>query len=147
MANPPRIFVSYSHKDKSWLEEFRSHIQPLIRGGHIDPWEDSKIAPGQEWHKEITKAIEAADIAVLLVTSNFLDSEFIANEELPRLLAGRKTVFWIAVRHSNYAVTSIAKYQCANAPDFPLASLTKSKRDKAWVEISEKLLKVDSDPR
>jgi len=142
MANPPRIFVSYSHKDQSWLEEFRSHIQPLIHGGCIDPWDDSKIAPGQEWHKEITKAIEAADIAVLLVTSNFLDSEFIANEELPGLLAGRKTVFWIAIRHSNYAVTPIAKYQCANAPNSPLASLTKSNRDKVWVEISRKLLKV-----
>ncbi len=147
MTNPPRIFVSYSHKDKRWLKDFRSHIQPLIRGGHIDAWDDSKIAPGQEWHKEITTAIEAADIAVLLVSPDFLDSEFIANEELPRLLAGRKTVFWIAIRHSNYAVTSIAKYQCANEPNSPLASLTKNNCDKAWVEISKKLLKVDSDPR
>ena len=147
MANPPRIFVSYSHKDRRWMEEFRNQIRLLIRGGHIDAWEDSQIAPGQEWHKEITTAIEAADIAVLLVSPDFLASDFIANEELPSLLAGRKTVFWIAIRHSNYAVTPIAKYQCANAPDFPLASLTKSNRDKAWVEISKKLLKVDSDPR
>ena len=136
----PRIFISYSHRDKRWLEDFRSHIQPLIRGGHIDPWDDRQIAPGQEWHKEITKAIEAADIAVLLVSPDFLNSEFIANEELPRLLAGRKTVFWIAIRHSNYAETPIAKYQCANATDSPLASLSKSNRDKAWVGISKKLL-------
>jgi len=146
-ANPPRIFVSYSRKDRRWMEEFRDQIRPLIRGGHIDAWEDSQIAPGQEWHKEITKAIEVADIAVLLVSPDFLASDFIANEELPSLLAGRKTVFWIAIRHSNYAVTPIAKYQCANAPDSPLTSLTKSNRDKAWVEISKKLLKVDSDPR
>jgi len=136
-----RIFVSYSHKDKRWLEEFQKHIQPLIRGGHIDLWDDTGIALGQKWREEIIKAIEAADIAVLLVSPDFLASEFIANEELPRLLDGRKTtVFWIAIDYTNYKGTPIAKYQCANNPSTPLSSLKKSERSRAWVEIGKKLL-------
>ena len=134
-----RIFVGYSRRDKRWLNEFRTKIQPLIRGGLIDPWDDSKIKPGQKRRAEIVKAIEAADIAVLLVSSDFLASEFIIGDELPRLLAGRKTVFWIAIDHSNYEVTPIANYQCANDPSAPLASLTKDERSRAWVEIAKKL--------
>ena len=58
-----RIFVSYSHKDKYWLDRLLVHLHPLERQGRIEPWSDIQIRAGDEWRDEIRKAIETADAA------------------------------------------------------------------------------------
>src|SRR4051794_10370936 len=103
MSAPTKLFVSYSHRDKRWLEELRTHLTPLVREALIDAWDDTRIAPGAKWQEEIRAALAAADVGVLLVTPQFLASGFIAKNELPPLLAGT-TVFWIAVSQCNYEV-------------------------------------------
>jgi hypothetical protein len=137
------IFVSYSHRDRKWLDELIITLAPLIRNRNITIWDDTKIAVGQRWKAEIADALERAKVAVLLVTRSFLASEFIANEEMPHLLeAANKaglTVVWIAVGDSLYEETEITEYQAANDPGRPLNSLAEAEVDRELVRIAKKL--------
>jgi hypothetical protein len=133
------IFVSYSHKDSKWLKALKTHLGPLARGGQLTLWDDTMIAAGDQWRQEIQSALERAAAAVLLVSPDFLNSWFIVEHELPRLLAtaksGKLRVFWIPVRDSVYVETEIVNYQAAHNPDIPLATLTPAKRDAAFKTI------------
>ena len=85
-AEKPLVFVSYSHKDKKWLEELRPHFKALDRTGNIQYWDDKRIRQGDDWFDEIRTALADTRYAVLLVTKHFLDSSFVLEEEIPYLL-------------------------------------------------------------
>jgi hypothetical protein len=72
-----KIFVSYSHKDREWLETLRAHLAVLKRQQLIDMWSDTRIVVGTDWEKEIDTAMQDAKVAVLLITPAFLASEYI----------------------------------------------------------------------
>ena len=71
------VFVSYSHKDKKWLNRVLPFLRPLRREGLIDPWDDTCIRAGDQWREEIQGALQVAKVAILLVSQDFLDSDFI----------------------------------------------------------------------
>jgi hypothetical protein len=85
-----RIFISYSHKDEEWKERVESHLGVLARQGLLDFWSDRKIDVGDEWFSAIEKEINQADAAILLISANFLNSDFILKEEVSRLLERRR---------------------------------------------------------
>ena len=80
----PSVFISYAHRDKSWLERLQVHLKPL--GDLARPWDDTKIRPGDRWPAEIDAAIDEAKVVILLVSADFLASDFIRRKELPDLL-------------------------------------------------------------
>ena len=86
--NPERtkVFISYSHQDAQWLKRLHVHLRPLVRNSTIDLWDDTKISPGSQWQEEIAKAVKASRMAILLISADFLASDFIASDELPPLL-------------------------------------------------------------
>jgi hypothetical protein len=134
------IFISYSHADTDWMEKLRLHLSPLIKQGEISLWSDSQIRAGSDWLEEIDRAISAAKVAVLLVSANYLASSFIIEKELPSLLKKAQTegvkIIWIPISHCLWSKTPIASFQAAVDPSKPLAMLTRSKRDRALVEVS-----------
>ena len=138
------VFISYSHADKKWLKELQIMLSPLIRLERIALWDDTKISAGDEWRKEIDKGLKETKVAVLLVTPNFLASDFIAENELPPLLDRKLSngiqILWVAVSSSFYVATEIAKYQAANNPSRPLDILAKPQRNKEWVSVCEQIL-------
>ena len=71
------IFINYSHKDDDWLNEIKIAIKPVLRNLRIEPWDDTRIAPGTEWKQAIDEALGRAALAILLVTPDFLASDFI----------------------------------------------------------------------
>src|SRR5262249_3033958 len=95
------VFVSYAHQNRQWADELVAFLAPWIRDKRVDLWDDSRIQLGENWQTEIQKAIEEATVAVLLVTRDFLASDFIANHELPVLLerarANKVRLAWVAV--------------------------------------------------
>lgn len=85
----PRIFISYSHKDESFKNEFVTMSAGLQRQGIVDLWHDRRIAPGEEWFNIIQKAMEECNLAVLLISPDFIASHFIQTEELTHLFQRR----------------------------------------------------------
>ena len=83
------IFISYAHKDEEWKERVVTHLRVLELEGMLDVWDDRRIEAGDDWRAEIETAINAASIAVLLISANFLTSKFILDTEVPRLLQRR----------------------------------------------------------
>lgn len=134
------IFVSYSRADRDWLDRLRTHLTPYVRGERLDLWDDTKIPPSCNWAMEINQALGKARVAVLLVSPDFLASEFVTHVELPEILrrAGTDlTVVWIPIRASAYDATPLKDFQAAHDPHRPLATLPRAKQDEAMVAISK----------
>ena len=141
-----QIFVSYSHRDKRWLDELLITLKPLVRKRKIDPWDDTKINIGAKWRAEIENALSRAKVAILLVSQNFLYSDFISESELPPLLEAAKkdglVIVWIAIGYSSYEQTEIADYQAANDSSRPLNSLSESEVDFELVRIAKAIDRI-----
>jgi hypothetical protein len=75
-----KLFISYSHKDQCFCNKLAKHLSQLERDKVIDAWHDSKIAAGDEWEKAIDCNFEAAHIILLLISSDFLNSDYCDNE-------------------------------------------------------------------
>jgi|ERR1700722_3303334 len=137
------VFLSYAHEDRKWADELLTFLAPWIREKRVDLWDDSRIKLGDNWQAEIQKAIEEAAVAVLLVTKDFLASDFITKQELPGLLgrAQQKQIrlAWIAVGHSGVEATELWRFQAVNDPGRPLDTLDRAQRDKALVDIAKSI--------
>lgn len=136
------VFVSYSHRDSAWLEKLRVHLAPHMRGERLDLWDDNRIAAGSDWRKEIAQAISNARVAVLLVSPDFLASDFVADVELPQIRAqldSGLTLLWVAVRHSAYDITVLEQRQAANDPRVPLDALPPPEQDRVLVEVARRI--------
>jgi pterin-4a-carbinolamine dehydratase len=137
------VFISYSHKDKKWLTELQIMLRPLLRDGVIGVWDDTKIRPGAIWKQEIERALASAKVAVLLVSANFLASDFIAKNELPPLLSAAQkegaTIFWVYISSCLYEQTEIEKYQAAHDVLRPLDRITKANRQAILREMCARI--------
>jgi len=82
----PVIFISYSHKDRAWLDYVRSFLTPLAKHGTLTIWDDEKLQIGDDWKGDIYSALDACNVFILLVSRHSLASNFIVDEEVGRIL-------------------------------------------------------------
>jgi hypothetical protein len=132
--NKPIIFISYSHKDETWKDQLVTQLKVL--SDRLDVWDDRKIQLGTDWYPAIEKAINEADAAILLVSADFLTSQFILNKEIPKLLERREKdgvfVFPLIISDCQWQrVERIGKIQARPKDVKPLSEMPKAKRAKA----------------
>lgn len=135
------IFISYSHKDAEWLDRLEVHLKGLSKYyNEIDAWDDRRIKSSQEWHKEIEKALLASNIAILLVSADFMASDYIQNNELQPLLdkAKEKEVKIIPVFVGPTAFlheSGLDKYQGPNHPEKTLSECSKPDSERYFTNL------------
>src|SRR5262245_46885320 len=104
-AGPLRdlVFISYSHRDEDWRARLLIFLEAYA---DLKVWADPYIRVGDQWRREIATALARCSVAVLLVSPDFLVSDFIKREELPPLLrsadGGIVTLVPVPVSASNY---------------------------------------------
>jgi hypothetical protein len=135
-----QVFVSYSHSNKRWLERLQVHLKPLVRAGGIDLWDDTHIGVGTDWKADIKKSLATAQVAIVLVSAEFLASDFIHDVELPVLLEGARRrgtrILPVILSHCLYAESELGRFQAINAPDQPLEQLPKAKQNKILRDLA-----------
>src|SRR5205085_5532913 len=80
------VFCSYAHEDEAWLRKLETHLSLLKRQGLISLWYDRLIAPGTDWAQAIDTHLEGASIILLLVSADFLASDYCYGIELQRAM-------------------------------------------------------------
>ena len=85
----PTVFISYSHKDETWKDRLVNQFGVLQEQDLLGVWDDRRIGAGENWRQEIEQALNTARVAVLLITADFLTSQFILGHEVLRLLQRR----------------------------------------------------------
>src|SRR3954452_17283866 len=83
---PVKIFFCYAHEDEPLLNKLELHLRPLQRQGLIDVWHDRDISAGTEWEREISEQLNTAQIILLLVSPDFMASDYCYSVEMKRAL-------------------------------------------------------------
>jgi hypothetical protein len=108
----------------------------------IDLWDDTKIKASSIWRQEIEKALSSSKLALLLISGNFLASDFIQNNELPPLLAAAKeggTMIFPIIISPSRLPKSISEIQSVNSPSQPLTAMTYNEQEILFVKVVEEI--------
>ena len=138
--NQSKVFISYSHKDKDYLNRLMVHLKPLTKSGLLDVWVDTKIKTGDKWQEMIESALANASIAILIVSADFMASDFIIDNELPPLLAQAEVkgvkVLPVIVSPCRFSRDkTLNRFQSVNSPDKPLSSISHDEREMVYDKL------------
>jgi chromosomal replication initiator protein DnaA len=146
MPQRSNVFVSYSHRDKVWLDRLYVHLRPLERPPHrIVIWSDRSLRPGSRWKEEIQEALASARVAVLLISADFLSSDFITENELPPLLKAAEgqgsVVLPVILKPCRFLRTdNLNQFQAINDPRTqPLSRLSEADQEEIFDRLSEEI--------
>jgi hypothetical protein len=133
------VFFSYSHKDELLRDELAKHLKPLERDGTISTWYDRQIIAGTEWDNDIDANLNAADLILLLISADFLASDFCHQVELQRAIErhenGEARVIPIILRHCLWKKAVFSKLQVLPKNGEPVTKW--ADRDDAFTNIAE----------
>jgi hypothetical protein len=134
---PVHVFVSYAHEDEELRSELMTHLSLLVRQGLIAPWQDRSIRPGDDWEGAINENLEAAEIVLLLVSADFMSSDYIDGKELKRALerhdAGEARVIPVILRPVDWESGPFGRLQAVPTGAKPVT--TWANRDEAWADV------------
>jgi hypothetical protein len=136
-ASSPHVFISYSHKDGRRCGELYTALKPLESDGY-KIWKDTSIDAGDEWEPTLKRALRAARVVVMLVTQDFIASDFIGREEVaPTIEAAKnkqKALVWVIWEGCAVKTLGLSIFQAGHQIDPPLAKLSLADR-KEQLEI------------
>jgi len=133
------LFFSYAHKDQDLRDKLAAHLKLLERRGVIASWHDREILPGTEWKGQIHHHLETAQIVLMLISSDFLASDYCYDIEMKRALerhqAGEARVIPILLRPiDNWSGSPFGHLQCL--PINERAVTQWSNQDEAFAEVA-----------
>lgn len=130
-------FISYSHRDETFRQELETHLSPLRRQGLLSVWYDRRITPGDHVDDTISEHLEAADLILMLISADFVASEYCYAREMARALerhqAKKARAISIICRPCNFEGLPFARFLLLPT-DGKAVSLW-SDRDAAWVDV------------
>ena len=84
------LFLSYAHEDDKFKKGFVDAINPALKGKNWRLWQDGEIMPGANWDDKIKKNLTEAEVIILLVSTDFLNSQYVLEVELRESLERHK---------------------------------------------------------
>lgn len=136
---PATVFFSYSHADEPLRDQLEKQLAILRRQGVIETWHDRRIEAGEEWAQAIDAHVEQDDIILLLVSPDFLASDYCYDKEMLRAVArhdaGEAVVIPVILRPCDWQGTPFAKLQAV--PTDGRAITTWPDRDQAMLEVAK----------
>src|SRR5229473_2279522 len=116
---PVKVFCCYAHEDEPLLKRLKTYLTPMQRQGLIHNWHDRDISAGTEWEEAIKEQLNTAQIILLLVSPDFMDSEYCYSIEMKRALERREQgeveVIPIILRHVYWQGEPLGKLQALPA--------------------------------
>lgn len=138
------IFLSYSHKDEAIKEDLNAHLIGLKRQGYIDTWNDREIPIGEEWDDEIKSQLTHADIILLLVSVNFINSTYIWENELKEAMERHRhkeaVVIPIFIKPCDWTGMPFGKIQGLPKDAIPVSE--HKNQDKVLMEVAKGIRSV-----
>lgn len=139
-----KIFISYSKKDYSYLEELNTHLLPLKRNGKITASYDREHFPGEEWDENIMTELKTADIFLLLVSPDFINTEYTWGKEITLAMERHEKkearVIPVIIRNCQWYTMPFSKLNVLPAKGKPVKSY--DDRDEAWLEVVKGIERV-----
>ncbi|HPS91261.1 MAG TPA: right-handed parallel beta-helix repeat-containing protein [Methanothrix sp.] len=140
------VFISYSHKDEALRNELENHLSILRRQGLISTWNDRKIGAGEEWKGQIDTHLNSAQVILLLVSSDFLASDYCYDIELKRALERHESrqarVIPIILRPVDWQGAPFGKLQALPTNAEPIISKKWGSTDEAFVDVAKGIRSV-----
>lgn len=149
--DPVKIFISYAHKDETYKDKLVISIANLKRQGYVSAWEDRQIPIGGEWDKHIKSALNDADVILLLISMDFIASEYCFDVEVAKAISRHNDpddnarVVPVIIRPADWQNTAFARLQA-----LPKGALPVSKwddEDEAYLDIVNQLRKLIKEMR
>jgi hypothetical protein len=138
------LFFSYAHKDEGLRDKLATHLTLLQRQGVITAWHDRRIIAGSKWADQIDEHLNSANIILLLISADFLASNYCYDVELKRAMerheAGEAVVIPIILRPVDWTGAPFGQLQALPKDARPVTSW--SNREKAWVNIAQSIREV-----
>src|SRR5205823_14212661 len=136
-----KIFFCYAHEDEQLLHKLKNYLIPLKRTGLIDIWHDRDISAGTDWEQQIKSHLNQAQIILLLVSPDFMVSDYCYGIEMQRALErhdlGEARVIPIILRHV-YWQGVLGRLQALPTDARPI---------KSWPDLDEALYNVTEEIR
>ncbi|WP_245756715.1 COR domain-containing protein [Flexibacter flexilis] len=138
-----KVFFSYSHKDEAIKDELYKHFSTLSRLGKTEPWHDRKLMGGQDWDATIKKELKEADVILLMISANFIASNYIWDIELKEAIArhhsGEAVVIPIFAKPCDFSGLPFAGLQ--GYPRDAKFISTQTNKDAAYTEVAKEVRK------
>ena len=136
-----KVFISYSHADEMLKAELIKHLEPLRKLGIIETWHDRMLKAGEDWNKQISGNLEVADLIILMVSIDFINSAYCYDVELEKALerhsSGEALVIPVIARSCMWKTTPFASIQAVPKDGRPIALF--QDRDDALTSVAESI--------
>ncbi len=137
------MFLSYAHEDAEVRDRLQATLRPVVRDGRLEVWDDTSIGTGRRWSADIADALARAEVAVLLVSTDFLASEYIMGTELPHLVERDVPLVCVPVGHCLWQeIDPLERVQWPLPPSRPLRAMGRNERDAALVAVYRAIAQV-----
>jgi tetratricopeptide (TPR) repeat protein len=134
-----RVFISYSRANKDRKERLVKHLSALKADGTISLWHDGCIEAGALWREELERAMQDSEVALFLVSADFIASPFCQDVEVPRLLERHRNegvlIVPVIVDYCEWQrVEQISRFQVLPENGEPVPA--QRPHSKAWTQVA-----------